>query len=70
MPLSLLLPGRRTVDLKTSDLIYDPQRQLNMVSVNGELRLAIDQPMRIATNSKTRQAPGDDDPDDGGERLY
>jgi hypothetical protein len=70
MALSLLLPSKRTIDLKTSDLIYDPQQQLNMVRVNGELRLAIDQPMRLATNSKTRQAPGDDDPDDWGDSLY
>lgn len=61
---------RRTVVLQASDMIYDWQAQLNMLDIDGKLTPAIDQPMRLPTNSKTRQAPGDDDPDVGRENLY
>lgn len=70
MVLSLLFEKRRTIDLHGSDLIYDHDKQINMVSVAGELSPAIDQPMRLPTNSKTNAAPGDDDPDPGRESLY
>lgn len=70
MALSLLFEHRRMVDLTTSDFIYDPQKQMNMVTVDGEPKFAIDQPGRLPTNSKTRQAPGDDDPDVARENLY
>lgn len=70
MPTSILFDKGQTLDLKTSDLIYDAEAQMNMVEVGGGLSPAIDQPIRLPTNSKTKQAPGDDDPDPGGERLY
>lgn len=70
MALSLVFQTRRTVDLGASDLIYDGQAQLNMLDIDGTLTPAIDQPMRLPTNSKTRQSPGDDDPDVSRENLY
>jgi hypothetical protein len=70
MVVSLLFGRRKTVDLATSDLRYDPLKQMNMVTVDGEPGFAIDQPGRLPTNSKTRQAPGDDDPDVATEGLY
>jgi hypothetical protein len=70
VPLSLVFQTRRAVALHTSDLVYDWQAQLNMVDIEGKLMPAIDQPMRLPTNSKTRQSPGDDDPDVGRENLY
>jgi hypothetical protein len=51
-------------------MTYDSLRQMNVVMADGELQLAIDQPGRLPTQSKTRQAPGDDDPDIARESLY
>lgn len=70
MTLSLLFPKRFIQPLEKSDLIYDPERQINMVRVGSGLSPAIDQPMMLPTNSKTMQAPGDDDPDADNEQLY
>lgn len=70
MPTSLLFGKGRTFGSETSDLVYDAEAQMSMVDVGGELTLAIDQPMRLPTNSKTFKEPRDDDPDPGGERLY
>ncbi len=70
MTKSLLFDKGVTLDLETPDLIYDTAEQINMADENGRLIPAIDQPIRLPTNSKTKAAPGDDDPDPGGEHLY
>jgi hypothetical protein len=70
MHISLLFPKRITVSTAESDLFYDATAQLNMVRVDGQFRPAIDQPQRLPTNSKTAQAPHDDDPDPAREDLY
>jgi len=66
----MLFGRRKKVELITADMIYDSLRQMNVVMADGELQLAIDQPGRLPTQSKTRQAPGDDDPDIARENLY
>ena len=58
------------VSLEPTDLIYDPYEQINMVRIREQLVPAIDQPLRLPTNSKTHQAPTDDDPDPSIEDLY
>jgi hypothetical protein len=70
MTLSLLFGKRRAIELSETGLIYDSTRQINLVNVEGQLCPAIDQPMSLSTNSKTMAEPGDDDLDEGGERLY
>jgi hypothetical protein len=70
MSTSILYGKARVLNLSGSDLVYDAESQMNMVEAGGELVPAIDQPIRLPTNSKTKQEPGDDDPDPGGEHLY
>jgi hypothetical protein len=70
MPISLLFGRRKTVALISGDMTYDSLKQMNVITVDGQAQLAIDQPGRLPTNSKTRQAPGDDDPDIARESLY
>ena len=67
---SILFSKRFTIDSGSSDLIYDAEKQISMVRVGERLEPAIDQPHRLPTNSKTHQAPTDDDPDPGIEELY
>lgn len=69
MALSLIFPKRHRIALQQSDLIYDPERQINMVKAGGHLCVAIDQPMLLPTNSKTFAEPGDDDQDDDNIQL-
>ena len=70
MPISLLFGRVRAVPIVPLEMIYDSQRQMNLVVADGALQLAIDQPGHLPTQSKTRQAPGDDDPDIARESLY
>ena len=70
MAISVLFGRRKKVELMAADMTYDSLRQMNVVMADGELQLAIDQPGRLPTQSKTRQAPGDDDPDIARESLY
>lgn len=70
MAISVLFGRRKKVELITADMTYDSLRQMNVVMANGEVQLAIDQPGHLPTQSKTRQAPGDDDPDIARESLY
>lgn len=70
MAISILFGRTKKVELITADMIYDSFRQMNTVVADGEIQLAIDQPGRLPTQSKTRQAPGDDDPDIARESLY
>jgi hypothetical protein len=67
---SILFSKRFIIDTGSSDLTYDAEKQINMVRVGERLEPAIDQPHRLPTNSKTHQAPTDDDPDPGIEELY
>ncbi len=68
--LSLLFRKRHVQPLEESALLYDPEMQVNLVRVAGELVPAISLPMHLPTNSKTMRAPGDDDPDADNDRLY
>jgi hypothetical protein len=69
---SIIFSKRVTMQgaLVPTDLIYDPHAQINMVRIGEQLVPAIDQPLRLPTNSKTHQAPTDDDPDPSIEDLY
>lgn len=67
---SIIFQKRYIRALEESDLLYDPDTQVNMVRTANGLGIAIEQPMVLPTNSKTMQAPGDDDPDRDNEYLY
>ena len=70
MSRSIIFNKRISVDTFPSDLLYDGEQQINMVRVGDQLLPAIDQPLRLPTNSKTQQRPTDDDPDPSIEDLY
>ena len=67
---SIIFSKRREIEMPPTDLIYDPQAQISLVRDGQMLIPAIDQPLRLPTNSKTHQAPADDDPDPSIEDLY
>ena len=70
MAQSLIFKKRLKMDVAPTDLIYDVHAQMSMVRIGEQLMPAIDQPLRLPTNSKTQQAPTDDDPDPSIEDLY
>ena len=70
MHTSILNAKRQSLQTESLPTVYDPKRQLNIVNVNGRAEPAVDQAGYLPTNSKTRAAPGDDDPDPGVEGLY
>lgn len=55
-------------DLKTIDYSYDRTKDINMVQENGAMVIAVSSQELSPTQSKTMQAPSDDDPDH--ERCY
>ena len=67
---SILSPKRREIPLERLPTVYDPERQINVVYVNGCAIPAVTQSGYLPTNSKTRMDPGNDDPDPAGESLY
>lgn len=70
MARSIIFQNRVSTSVLPTDLVYDAQAQLNMVRIGDQLVPAIDQPLGLPTNSKTHQAPTDDDPDPSIEDLY
>jgi hypothetical protein len=67
---SILNAKRQSLRTEPLPTVYDPERQINIVYVDGRAEPAVDQPGYLPTNSKTMAAPGDDDPDRAGESLY
>ena len=67
---SILTAKRRSLHMEPLPTVYDPERQINNVYIDGRPQAAVDQPSYLLTNSKTMSAPGDDDPDRAGESLY
>ena len=67
---SILSAKQRKIPLERLPTVYDPEQQINIVYVDGCATPAVTQSGYLATNSKTRMDPGDDDPDPAGESLY
>ena len=67
---SILNAKRHSLRMEPLPSVYDPERQINIVYVDGRAEPAVDQAGYLPTNSKTMAAPGDDDPDRPGEGLY
>lgn len=67
---SILKGKRRSLQMEPLPTVYDPQRQINLVYVDGHAEPAVDQAGYLPTNSKTKADPGDDDPDHASEGLY
>ncbi len=67
---SILNTKRHILQMEPLPTVYDPERQINVVYVDGRAQPAVDQAGYLPTNSKTKAAPGDDDPDPAGQGLY
>ena len=67
---TFLLHNARTFPLVEGAQRYDETREISVVSVGGTLvpLVAVEQAAR--TQSKTEQAPGDDDPDPDAIECY
>lgn len=70
MPLSLLFKYRRVVQQPDCPFEYDSSIQMNRLKSEDGGGLAIEAGTLLRTNSKTLQAPRDDDPDPGRSDLY
>ena len=65
-----LLTRARSFELQDIHEYYDEQQQLNMVLRSGRARPLVVEDGLIRTESKTFQAPGDDDPEFEAEGCY
>lgn len=66
----ILTSKRRWLRMECLPTVYDADRQINVVYIDGRAEPAVDQAGNLPTNSKTAAAPGDDDLDYAGEGLY
>jgi hypothetical protein len=65
-----LLEEAFNCDLEPPMGFYDEVRQINVIFKDGKSQPLISYEMNLGTQSKTKAAPGDDDPDPEDERCY
>jgi hypothetical protein len=65
-----LLEEAFNCDFETPIGFYDNERQINVVLIDGKKHPLISFEMGLGTQSKTKAAPGDDDPDPEDMRCY
>lgn len=66
----LLFSGARTVPFDHRESFYDHEKRMTLVLVDGQAVPLVEASPSPVTQSKTAQAPGDDDPDPQDERCY
>ena len=67
---SFLLAYARSTELRNTQEFYDEEQQLNVIFRSGEINPLVSKKSFGWTESKTMQAPGDDDPDPEDEGCY
>ena len=67
---AFLLTRARSFELQDVQEFYDEQQQLNLVLRSGRAYPLVAEDGFVRTESKTMQAPGDDDPDFEAEGCY
>ena len=67
---AFLLTRARSFELQDVQDFYDEQQQLSVVLRSGQANPLVAQDGFARTESKTMQAPGDDDPDFEDEGCY